>query len=315
MSQLSFASFTPKRKEIRADHFLSEMDKIVPWNHLLQLVTPFYPKAGNGRRPTDLLLMLKIYCLQQWFNLSDPGMEEAIYDRHSFQRFLKLDLISDCIPDETTILNFRHLLEKHCLAEKIFSYITVYLQEKGLIMKKGTIVDATIISSPSSTKNIEKKRDPEMSSTKKHGTYYFGMKVHTGNDAKSGLIHSLEITTAKTPDNKMLPLLLHGKEEAVFGDKGYYCEKDKKYARDAEVFWGILDKRKPKKKLSFKQKKRNRKLSSVRSKVEFPFQIIKRLWGHRKNRYRGLEKNKCHWHMLTALANLYLVRKKLLAIA
>ena len=315
MFQLSFASFTPKRKEIRVDLFLSEMNTIVPWDCLLKLIGPYYPKAGNGRRPIELLLMLKIYCLQQWFNLSDPGMEEAIYDRHSFQRFLRIDLISDSVPDETTILHFRHLLEKHQLAEEIFTSINNYLQEKGLTMKKGTIVDATIVTSSSSTKNAKKKRDPEMSSTKKHGKYYFGMKVHTGNDAKSGLIHSIEITTAKTSDHKMLPYLLHGQEEAIFGDKGYYCEKDKKYAREAEVFWGVLDRRKPKRKLSSKQEKRNRRLSSVRSKVEFPFRVIKRLWGHRKTRYRGLWKNRSHWHMLAALSNLYLTRKKLLRIA
>lgn len=315
MSQLSFASLTPKDKKIRAEKFLEEMDRVIPWKRLEKLIEPHYPKAGNGRRPLNLLLMLKIYCLQQWYNLSDPGMEEAIYDRFSFQRFLQIDLMLDRIPDETTILNFRHLLEKNNLTEEIFLLIAGYLQDKGLLLKRGTIVDATIVSSPSSTKNKQKKRDPEMSSTKKNGKYHFGMKAHIGGDAKSGLVHSLEITTAKRSDYGEMVNLLHGEEEAVFGDKGYFCEKDKHYARDADVFWGILDKRKPHKNLSNKQKKRNRHLASVRSKIEFPFQIIKRLWGHKRTRYKGLKKNRSHWQMLVALSNLYMVRKKLLQLA
>ena len=314
MSQLSFTSFTPKRKQIKTDRFLSEMEKIVPWENLIELITPFYPKAGKGRRPTNLLLMIKIYCLQQWFNLSDPGMEESIYDRYSFLNFLQIDLVCDRVPDETTILNFRHLLEKNNLTQKVFLSINNYLQKKGLLMKKGTIVDATIVASPSSTKNKEKKRDPEMSSTKKHGQYYFGMKIHTGVDVESGLIHSVEATTAKMPDIKVMPVLLHGEEESVFGDKGYASDKDKHFARDADVYWGILDKRKPNRPLSLKQKKRNKTLSSIRSKVEFPYLVIKKLWGHKKVRYRGLKKNLNQWYMLSALSNLYQSRKKLKAM-
>ncbi len=241
-------------------------------------------------------------------------MEEAIYDRLSFQRFLKLDLMLDRVPDETTILNFRHLLEKHNLTMEVFYCITRYLQQKGLMMKAGTIVDATIIASPSSTKNKDKKRDPEMSSTKKNNQYYFGMKIHTGVDAQSGLIHSLEVTTAKVPDIKILPSLLHGEEKTIFGDKGYTSDKDKYYARDADIYWGVLDKKKPNKSLSSKQKKRNKLLSSIRSKVEFPYLIIKKLWGHTKTRYRGIKKNLSQWYMLTALSNLYQVRKKLEAV-
>ena len=315
MSQLSFASLPLKNIKIRAQKFLDEMDQIIPWQKLVNVIEPHYPKAGNGRRPMNLLMMVKIYCLQQWYSLSDPAMEEAIYDRISFQRFLKLDLMVDRVPDETTILKFRHLLEKHNLTAQIFATISTYLQNKGLLMRKGTIVDATIVASPSSTKNKEKKRDPEMSSTKKHGQYYFGMKMHTGVDVDSGLIHSLEISTAKVHDIKMMPSLLHGKEKAVFGDKGYTSDKDKHYARDAEVYWGVLDKNKRNRTLSSKQKKRNRKLASIRSKVEFPYLIIKRLWGHRKTRYRGLMKNLSQWHMLTTLSNLYQARKKLKAMS
>lgn len=235
MSQLSFASLTPKDKKIRAEKFLEEMDKVIPWRKLETIIEPHYTKAGNGRRPLNLLLMIKIYCLQQWYNLSDPGMEEAIYDRLSFQRFLEIDLMLDRIPDETTILQFRHLLEQHDLTHHIFLLITGYLQDKGLLLKKGTIVDATIVISPSSTKNKEKKRDPEMSSTKKNGNHHFGMKAHIGADVKSGLVHSLEVTTAKRSDYAEMVNLLHGEEEAVFGDKGYSCEKDKHYARDVEL--------------------------------------------------------------------------------
>jgi len=238
MSQLSFASLPLKSIKIRTQKFLDEMDQIIPWHKLINIIEPHYPKAGNGRRPMNLFMMTKIYCLQQWYNLSDPAMEEAIYDRISFQRFLQLDLMIDRVPDETTILNFRHLLEKHNLTVQIFVTISNYLQGKGLLMKKVTIVDATIVASPSSTKNKEKKRDSEMSSTKKHGQFYFGMKIHTGVDVDSGLIHSVEITTAKVYDIKIMHSLLHGEEMSVFGDKGYASDKDKHYARDAEVYWG-----------------------------------------------------------------------------
>ena len=315
MSQLSFASLPLKSMKIRAQKFLEEMEQIIPWQQLETIIEPHYPKAGNGRPPMNLLMMIKIYCLQQWYNLSDPAMEEAIYDRLSFLRFLQLDLMLDRVPDETTILKFRHLLEKHNLTAQIFDTVASYLQSKGLLMRKGTIVDATIVQSPSSTKNKEKKRDPEMSSTKKHGQFYFGMKMHTGVDAESGLIHSVEITTAKVHDIKMMPSLLHGEEKAVFGDKGYASDNDKHYARDAEVYWGVLDKKKRNSSLSAKQIKRNKKLSSIRSKVEFPYLIIKRMWGHNKTRYRGLRKNLSQWHMLTALSNLYQARKKLRAMA
>lgn len=314
MSQLTFASLTPKKRKVRADKFLEEMEEIIPWKELLNIIEPHYPKKGNGRPPMNLLMMLKIYCLQQWYNLSDPAMEEAIYDRISFQRFLRIDLMIERVPDETTILHFRHLLEKYDLTNKVFEYISRYLEERGLMMKKGTIVDATIITSPSSTKNRERKRDPEMSSTKKNNQYYFGMKVHAGGDSRSGLVHSIEVTTAKTPDVKVLPSLLHGKEQAVFGDKGYASDRDKHYAREASVYWGVLDKKKPYRELSPKQERKNKRLSSIRSKIEFPFLIIKRFWGHKKTRYRGLKKNLVQWYMLTALANLYQARKQLKSI-
>jgi IS5 family transposase len=242
-------------------------------------------------------------------------MEEAIYDRFSFQSFLGVDRIESTIPDETTILQFRHLLEEHQLTAKIFETINQHLAQKGLLVKAGTIVDATIITSSGSTKNEEKKRDPEMNSTKKNGQYYFGMKVHTGADVTSGLVHSVEVTPAKTSDIEMVPLLLHGEERSIHGDRGYSSDRDKFFAREAEVFWGISDKRKPHQKLSKRQRKRNQRFSSVRAKVEFTYNIIKNLWGHRRTRYRGLHKNRSQWFMLLSLSNLYMVRKKLMAIA
>lgn len=314
MSQLSFLSIAQNRKTLKCERFLNEMTKVVPWEEISKEIKPFYCKGTIGRKPMPLIRMLKIYCLQQWYQLSDPGMEEAIYDRNSFQKFLRLDLLQDRVPDETTILHFRHLLEKHNLGKKIFKLISDHLSKKGFLLREGTIVDATIISSPKSTKNKDKKRDEEMGSTRKNNKWFFGMKAHIGVDVKSGLVHSVEFSSASIHDRVFFPSLLHGKEEAVFGDKGYYSEKDKYYARDADVFWGVLDKGKRGHSLSKKQKKRNKKLSSIRAKVEHPFQIIKHLWGYSKTRYRGIEKNASQLSIMFALANLFKIRKKLLAI-
>lgn len=312
MSQLSFSSLTVKKKTIRSKKFLEEMQLVVPWRMIVSIIEPYYSNSRFGRKPMPLIQMLKIYCLQQWFNLSDPGAEEAIYDRLSFQNFLGIDLMIHPIPDETTILNFRHLLEENDLMEKIFYLINKELQKKGLFLKEGTIVDASIIPSSSSTKNKEKKRDPEMSSTRKNSSYHFGMKVHTGIDVKSGLVHTVKATKASISDKEMLYNLLLGKEKAVFGDKGYIGRKDKRMARDAGVFWGVLDKKSPKRKLSNKQEKRNTRLSKIRSKVEFPFQVVKHLWGHKKARYKGIKKNAQQFMMLFALSNIYKSRKVLL---
>jgi len=309
MGQLSFASLTRKTKAISTATFLGEMDAVIPWKKLTHLIQPYYYDGKTGRKPMSLELMLRIYFLQQWFNLGDPTVEESIYDSISFQRFLKIDLMLDLIPDETTILKFRHLLEEQDLTRQILDTVNKCLEQKGVLLKQGTIVDATLIIAPSSTKNNDKKRDPEMSSTRKNGSWHFGMKVHIGTDAKSGLIHSLAVTTAKVTDKDMLFELLHGKEEAIFADKGYVSQKDKKLAREAAIYWGVLDKAGAGKKLSGKQKKRNRQLSSVRSKVEHPFQVIKHLWKHTKTRYRGIKKNCAQFFTLAALHNLYRVRK------
>ena len=313
MGQLTFASLTPKKKNIiRQEQFLEEMRKIVPWMKIAKMIRPFYYNNKTGRPAYDLVLMIKIHCLQQWYNLADLAMEEAIYDRRSFAKFLDIDLMNDRIPDETTILNFRHLIEEKQIAERFFELINKQLEKQGLMMKKGTIVDATIIESPSSTKNKNGKRDEEMSSTKKNGKWYFGMKTHIGTDMESGLIHSCAVTTAKVADVEMMKDLLHWEEDAVLGDKGYVSQANKRWARQNGIFWGVLDRRGPEKKLSASQERRNRRLSKVRAKVEHPFRIMKDLWGHRKTRYKGLRKNESQMQVLCGLTNLYLARKAIL---
>ena len=309
-NQASFYSLAHNKK-IRSEIFLDEMTKVIPWNDICHLIQPYYQENEIGRKKTDLLLLLKIHCLQQWFNLSDPAAEEWIYDRISFQKFLNIDLM-DRVPDETTILNFRHLLEKYELPEKIFKLVNGILENAGLILKEGTIVDATIIAAPSSTKNKDKKRDPEMSSTKKNNNYYFGMKAHIGVDNEKGLVHSLEATTAKNSDIGQLENLLHGEEKSKFGDKAYGRQADKTAARKAGIFYGITDKATCNKKLSNKQRARNKKTSSIRAKVEHPFHTLKCKWGHRKTRYRGIFKNKMQLFTIFALSNIFRVRKLLL---
>ncbi len=313
MSQLSFLSLA-MRKTLRCEKFLSEMDAIVPWERWLERIRPHYPTGEGGRPPHDLELMLRIHCLQQWNGLSDPAVEEAIYDRNSFQKFLKIDLLSDRVPDESAVLRFRHLLESHGLAKEMFAVVQDYLAEHGLILKEGTAVDATLIAAPSSTKNVAKARDPDMSSTKKGNRWYFGMKAHIGVQTKGQpFIHSVETTTAKVSDKAKMQDLLHGNEDSIFGDKGYFDEDNKRKARKAGVFYGVLDRAKRNHPLSSAQKKRNKKCSRVRAKVEHPFQIVKCQWHYRKTRYRGLDKNTGQILTLFSLANLFMARKPLLS--
>lgn len=312
-AQCSFLSIA-HNKQLRKERFLHEMDTIIPWHNLLNGIEPYYVQQDMGRKRKELTMMLKIYFLQQWFNLSDPEAEQEIYDRCSFQKFLEIDLLSDAVPDETTILNFRHLLEEHKLQERFLMIVNKLLEEKGFLMKKGTIVDATLIAAPSSTKNREGKRDPEMHQTKKGNQWYFGMKGHIGVDADSGIVHSVEGTAANIHDRMKLYDLLHGEEKAVFGDQGYSSDKDKDACRKSgEVHWFVNDRRKRNHPLSHGQRKKNRKRSSIRAKVEHPFHVIKDLWGHRKVRYRGIRKNTLQLHTLFALANLYMKRRALLA--
>ncbi|HYE76059.1 MAG TPA: IS5 family transposase, partial [Blastocatellia bacterium] len=274
MQQTSFLSIGLKNKILKCERFLSQMEQVVPWLKICKLIEPHYHgQARTGRKPFALELMVRIMCLQQWYQLSDPGIEEAIYDRASFQRFLKLDLLSDGVPDETTVLNFRHLLEQQRLMEKFFELVNGHLAQSGLMMKEGTIVDATLIAAASSTKNQSGKRDPEMSSTCHHGKWHFGLKAAIGVDSKSGLVHHCVVTTAKVHDNALRDQLLHGQEKAVFGDKGFAGDRAKQQARQKGLYWGVMDQAKRAHPLSSSQKKRNRKLRLIRSKVEFPFQI------------------------------------------
>lgn len=315
INQNSFLALAQNKKRLRCEKFLEEMEQVVPWVDFCREIAPWYVEQTTGRRHMELPMMLKIYFLQQWYSLSDREMEEMIYDRNSFQKFLGIDLLSQKAPDETTILNFRHLLEEHKLQKRFLRVVNALLEENGLFMKEGTIVDATIISAPSSTKNDRRKRDPEMSSTKKGNQWYFGMKAHIGVDARSGAVHSIETTPAKTNDRVPFPHLLHGKERAIFGDKAYGKQEDKREARAAGILWAVSDRGVQNHPLSSSQRKRNRKHSSVRSKVEHPFQIIKCQWGHVKVRYKGLFKNTMQLFALFSLANLFRARKRLLALA
>ena len=314
MIQNSFLALAHEKK-LRCEKFLEEMEKIIPWEKFSHEIQPFYTEKETGRKRMEMMIMLKIYFLQQWYALSDPAAEEAVYDRNSFQKFLGIDLLSHKVPDETTILNFRHLLEAHKLQERFLKIVNAVLERKGLLMREGTIVDATIIAAPSSTKNQDKKRDPEMSQTKKGNQWFFGMKAHIGVDAQSGLVHTLETSAAKVNDRTPFKKLLHGSERAIFGDKGYCKTEDKREARKKGILWAVSDRGTRSHALSSSQKKQNRKFSSVRSKVEHPFGVIKCQWGFVKVRYKGLFKNTMQLSMLFSLANLFRVRKRLLAMA
>jgi len=313
MKQLSFASLTYQHKKIttKREKFLNEMEQVVPWKRLLKSIEPHYPKAGNGHPPMPMESMLRIYFLQQWYALSDPAAEEALYDMESMRDFAGLELVVDAIPDETTILNFRRLIEKHELSLKLFEEINSYLVDKGIKVSQGSMIDATIVQAPSSTKNKEKKRDPEMHSTKKNNQHYFGMKIHIGTDVNSNVIHTATVTAANTADITEMPNLLRPDDKVVFGDAGYVSDSYKRGARALGMILKINDKRKPKKQLSSSQKKRNRKNSSVRARVEHCFRVIKCQFGYRKVRYKGLEKNRTQVFMLLGLANLYQLRGKL----
>jgi transposase, IS5 family len=313
--QLSFASldFAAKKKRTKRDVFLAAMAAVVPWGKLEELIEPHYPKMGpqGGRRPFPLAVMLRIYCLQQWYNLSDPGAEEALYDIHSMRAFCGLELGRDAIPDETTILNFRHLLERHDLTKAIFTGVADYLAAKGELLRGGTIVDATLIAASPSTKNKAGKRDPEMSSSKKANQWYFGMKAHIGVDAKSGLVHTAGVTTGKVHDAKVMHKLIREDDTAVYGDKGYASEAKKRAAEEAGVLWAVKAKAKPGGALSKRQHARNRRFGKVRAKVEHVFRIVKCQFGYRKVRYRGIRKNGAQLFALLALANLYRVRSRI----
>jgi IS5 family transposase len=312
MTQLSFATLDHrnKKKQTKRERFLGEMDAVVPWARLVGLIQPHYPKAGKGRRPYPLEVMLRIYFLQQWYQLSDPGAEEALYDIQSMRAFAGLELGRDAIPDETTILNFRHLLEAHDLTKAIFDAVSAHLEEQGALLRGGTIMDATLIAASPSTKNKDGKRDREMSPSKKGNQWYFGMKAHIGVDARSGLVHTAGVTTGKVHDAKVMDNLIREDDRAVFADKGYVNEKKKRAARRAGVYWAVKEKPKAGRRLSSSQIKRNRRHGAIRAKVEHVFRVLKCQFGYRKVRYRGIEKNGAQVFALLALANLFLARRR-----
>jgi len=303
------------KKKIRAKEFLKQMNEVIPYDRFLKILWEIYnTEAKTGRPKYDLKLMLKIYLLQNFYNLWDLAMEEAIYDRLSFQEFLWVDTLSNNIPDETTILNFRHLLEENKIQDSLFDDVLSLLKEKWYFFTRWTIVDATIIKASSHTKNKEQKRDEEMSSTKKNNNYYFWMKTHIWVDADSWIVHTVLNTTAKKSDIWETPNLLHWEEKAVFWDKAYTKQGNKQKARKEWIFYWMTNKSTKAKKLSTKQKKRNKQLSSVRSKVEHPFRILKCQFWFRQVRYKWLEKNWLAVKMKLALWNLYHIRKKLMLI-
>lgn len=307
------STFEKYKKPTKREKFLAEMERVVPWKELYALIDPFYPKAGKGRPPVGLERMLRIHFLQSWFNLSDPAAEEALYDMESMRRFVGIDLGNEPVPDETTICKFRHLLEAHGLGERIFQEVNAHLEEKGLRLSEGTIMDATIINAPSSTKNQDRKRDPDMHSTKKGNQYYFGMKIHVGVDRESRTVHSLVTTPANVHDSKMVEDILHGEENAVFGDSAYMGKTDE-IAKKAPQALDLTQTRGTKnKKLTEEEKETNRLLSKTRSRGEHIFLIAKRIFGFSKVRYKGLAKNTNFAFVLFALSNLYMVRRGLLA--
>ena len=317
MRQQTFAdeAFERYRKPTRRELFLGEMDKIIPWRELCEIIEPFYPKPqGAGRPPIGLERMLRIHFLQHWFNLSDPALEEALYDSRAMRRFVGIDLGREPVPDETTILNFRHLLEAHNLGEELFALIGQYLEENGLKVSTGTIVDASIINASSSTKNREKKRDPEMRSTKKGNQWYFGMKAHIGVDSKTKLIHSVAATAANVHDSQVLEDLLHGEETRVWGDSAYAGQGEvlREHAPKAKDFTNKKSSRN--RPLTNAQRGQNRTKSKVRAKVEHPFLVIKRIFGFSKVRYRGLSKNANRLFVACGLANLFVARRRLLRV-
>ncbi|AMU96795.1 MULTISPECIES: IS5 family transposase [Xanthomonas] len=317
--QLTFgdAEGLGKRKQTRREIFLAEMEQVVPWQQLLALIAPHYPVSGRpGRQPYALATMLRIHLLQQWYALSDPAMEEALHEIPTLRRFAQLGGLDD-IPDETTILNFRRLLETHGLAARMLEAVNAHLARKGQSLRSGTIVDATLIAAPSSTKNADHARDPEMHQTRKGNQWYFGMKAHIGVDEFSGLVHHVHCTAANVADVTVTHALLHGKEDSVFGDSGYTGADKRQELRDCQAVFFIAARPSTMRSIgNTRERAREQRWehfkASVRAKVEHPFRVIKRQFGYTKVRYRGLAKNTAQVLTLFALSNLWMKRKQLL---
>ena len=310
MQQKSFIdlAYENKKKKIRAELFLEKMEKVLPWSKLLKPLRKRYPKGERGRPPIDLEKMLRIYFMQQWFTLGDEKMEEAWYDHISKKRFAG---VQEEVPDETTICKFCHFLEEHDLPAKLFTISGRYLEKQGLLLRTGTIVDASIIEAPSSTKDRDRKRDPEMKQTKKGQHWYFGMKMDIGTDT-SGAVHSAEVTNAAVQDCQVIDQLLHGKEHVVFGDKAYSSKSRHAAMTAAGKICRISRKGNRYRKLNAADQAFNRKSNRVRARIEQVFGVVKNLWGYRKVRYQGLAKNKAQVMTLLALANSYLFREQLI---
>ena len=323
MSQISFASaeFSRKKKTTRREKFLADMERVVPWARLIAAVAPNYPTSGRrGRPPVGLERMLRMYFVQQWYGLADEALEDAVYDSQALRDFIGIDLARESVPDATTLLKFRHLLQKHDLTRALFDEINAHLAEQGLLMRAGTIVDATIIAAPSSTKNQKKERDPEMHQTKKGNQWHFGMKAHIGTDAESGLVHTVIGTAANVNDVNQAQALLHGQEQVVLGDAGYQGAA-KRPESDTAAEW--ITAMKPGRRRALRDTgtelgrlidERERLTASIRAKVEHPFHVIKNLFRHRKLRYRGLAKNTAQLFSLFGLANLVIAKRSLLAL-
>ena len=319
--QLGFGDYeqTTARKRTKRERFLAQMEAVVPWKALIDLIEPHYPKAGSkgGRPAYPLETMLRIHLMQQWYDLSDPAMEDALIEVPTMRRFAGINLISDRIPDETTILSFRHLLEKHDLGKQIFETVKRHLKANGMAMKQGTIIDATLIAAPSSTKNEKKERDPEMHQTRKGNQWYFGMKVHIGVDKDNGLIHSIETTSANVHDLTPAAELLHGQETVVYADAGYQGIEKREEMNGKAVGFRVA--MRPGKRRALPDTPEGRlddlietAKAHIRAKVEHPFRVIKRQFGFQKTRLRGLLKNSCKVNVLAALANLFMARHLLL---
>jgi IS5 family transposase len=311
MTQRTFAdlAYEAKKRKTRREVFLERMDGLIPWPRLERRIAPHYPKGGVGRQPYPLGQMLRVHCLQLFYNLSDPALEDALYEVESMRRFAGLALAR--IPDESTILNFRHLLERHALGQALFDEIKAHLSAQGLMLREGTIVDATILSAPSSTKNEQGERDPEMHQTRKGNEWYFGMKLHVGVDDVQGLIHSVHTTAANEADINAADKLLHGEEIRVWGDAGYRgIERREEHAKRRTSWWIAmrpghrkqLPKRSPAARLE-------RFKAQMRAKVEHPFRYIKQVFGYEKVRYRGLAKNTNRLLLLSGLTNLMIARR------
>ena len=322
MKQISLATtgFELVAKRTRKREFLDEMNLVIPWAELLSLIAPHAPAGKTGRPPFATEVMLRIHLLQQFFGHSDPAMEEALHDIPLYREFAQLDAGITRLPDESTILRFRHMLETHGLGQQILATVNAKLIDRGLMLKTGTVVDATLIAAPSSTKNDKGERDPEMHQTKKGNQWHFGMKAHIGVDAESGLVHTVTTTAANAHDVTQAHALLHGQEEVVFADSGYRGveKRDEIQAQHPNVEWQIammpgkrkaLDKSKPSHALRDKLEKLK---ASIRAKVEHPFRVIKCQFGHRKTRYRGLAKNTSQLLVMFALSNLWMMRKRMI---